>query len=141
MKTVILSLSIIAAMALYSFLRPAIQNCVYIAVEIADTPQARQTGLSGREMLGENTGMLFVHENPGIQGYWMRGMRFPLDFVWLDDDMRVVGVEENISPETYPEVFYSPNPVRFVLETNAGWVEKNNILIGDKICYTGTPRS
>lgn len=135
MKSIILSLSIIAVAALFIFLRPAIQNCVYIAVEIVDTPQTRQQGLSGREFLSENKGMLFVHEQPGLQGYWMKGMKFPLDFVWLGDDMRVVGTEENILPETYPKVFYSPQPVRHVLEVNAGWVQKNKIKAGDKICY------
>ncbi|KKU15506.1 hypothetical protein A3A20_02330 [Candidatus Wolfebacteria bacterium RIFCSPLOWO2_01_FULL_45_19] len=109
-------------------------ECVEVKVEIADTPEARQLGLSGREVLDENEGMLFIHETPGSYGYWMKDMNFPLDIVWLGEDMKIIGAMENVLPESYPEAFYPPQPVRYALEVNAGWVKKNNIQTGNKIC-------
>ena len=51
-------------------------------VEIAASPDERSRGLSGRDRLPEGSGMLFVYNEPAVPGFWMRGMRFALDFVW-----------------------------------------------------------
>ena len=105
-----------------------------LEVEIADTPDLQIQGLSGRQSLDEDKGMLFVYEKPAVLGFWMKDMRFPIDIIWLGDDMRVLGIEARVSPDTYPTVFYSPEPVRYVLEVNAGWAERNGITPGNEIC-------
>jgi uncharacterized membrane protein (UPF0127 family) len=79
---------------------------VRLSVEVADTPAERGRGLSGREMLPENSGMLFVFDTPGRYGFWMYGMKFPLDIIWIDESLRVVYFVENAQPcvnicETY----------------------------------------
>jgi uncharacterized membrane protein (UPF0127 family) len=70
---------------------------VRLSVEVADTPAERGRGLSGREMLPENSGMLFVFDTPGRYGFWMYGMKFPLDIIWIDERLRVVYFVENVT--------------------------------------------
>jgi uncharacterized protein len=83
--------------------------------------------------LGENKGMLFVFEKPGIHGFWMKDMNFAIDIVWIGQDKRVVQIMEHIAPETFPKVFSPREPIQYVLEVNAGWARKSNIQLGDRI--------
>lgn len=101
-----------------------------LKVELADTIIKRYRGLSGRKFLPQNQGMLFVFPKPGYYGFVMRGMKFPLDFVWLDQNKKVVETTTHIKPSSYPKVFRPGRPVQYVLEVNAGWVEKNSIQPG-----------
>lgn len=101
--------------------------------EIKDTPQGRQQGLSGRETVPANYGMLFVFDRKDKYGFWMKDMRVPIDIIWLSDTGAVIGVEENVSPDTYPSVFYPPQPVRFVLETKAGESREKGWSVGSVI--------
>jgi len=103
-----------------------------IAIELADTPQKRITGLSGRDQLDRDSGLLFIFERDDFYDIWMKDMKFSIDIIWLDSQGIIVGIKENASPETYPESFTSSVPARYVLETNAGWISQNRIKIGDK---------
>jgi len=91
-----------------------------LQLEIADTDAERILGLSGRESLPAGMGLLFVFEEPGMHGFWMKDMKFAIDIIWLGENYEVLGIEKNVSPQTYPEVFYPPQPVKYVLETNPG---------------------
>lgn len=107
-----------------------------ITVEIADTPGKRAKGLSGRESLAENRGMLFVFDKPGYYSFWMKDMLIPLDFIWLNGG-EIIQINENIRPKDYPPPkFFTPKyPADSVLEINAGTAKKLNIKIGDKISF------
>lgn len=91
-----------------------------IPVEIADSESERVLGLSGREELLPNTGLLFVFNKPSIQGIWMKDMRFSIDIVFLDAEFRVINLYQGVAPETFPTVFYSSAPALYVLELNSG---------------------
>ena len=54
-----------------------------IEVLIADTPEERVLGLSGRKMLEGREGMLFVFPEEGYYAFWMKDMRFAIDMCWL----------------------------------------------------------
>lgn len=105
-------------------------------VEIADTSIAQMRGLSGREPLDENQGMLFVFDKPSKQSFWMMGMKFPLDIIWISGDT-IVGIEKNapIPSGISIPIFYSPENVDKVLEINAGLADSKNIKVGDKLIY------
>lgn len=93
-----------------------------LKVEIADNDFERARGLSGRQKLREGHGILFIFPEPGLHGFWMKDMNFPIDIVWLeriDNSFRIVGIEQNVPPESFPKAFYPQVPVRFVLEVNA----------------------
>jgi len=51
--------------------------------------------------------MLFVFEEPKIRSFWMKDMSFPIDIIWVDEGLEIVGIEKRISPNTYPKTFES----------------------------------
>jgi len=101
-----------------------------VAVEVRDTEEGRDQGLSNREKLAEDEGMLFVVDQPGIYGFWMKGMKFPLDFVWIKDNA-VAEITEDV--EVGRMDIRPKETVDKVLEVNSGWVKQNNVRVGDKI--------
>ncbi|MBI4200737.1 MAG: DUF192 domain-containing protein [Chloroflexi bacterium] len=119
-------------------------NGVTFEVELAITPQERALGLMGRQSLGNRQGMLFIFEGDTVTSFWMRGMLIPLDIVWLDADGMVVGVAANVPPAAggvQPPLYYPPQPVRYVLEVNAGTAKELNIEVGSRASLLGVPSS
>lgn len=109
-----------------------------VAVEVAATPADRARGLGGHTPLGEFEGMLFVFERPGHHAFWMKGMSFPIDIIWIDDG-RVVHVEAHVPPPdpgssdlTLP-VYVPSAPARYVLEVTAGFTERHGIDAGASV--------
>ncbi|MGB3921718.1 MAG: DUF192 domain-containing protein [Minisyncoccia bacterium] len=104
-----------------------------VKVEIADTDLERSQGLSGREGLLPNHGMLFVFDAPGYHAFWMKDMKFPIDIIWINADSKVVWIEKNLSPETYPNLFRPKEPAKYVLEVPAGFAEEHGVVIGSVV--------
>lgn len=102
-----------------------------ILVEIVKTEPARAKGLSGRKALPENSGMLFVFDQPDFYHFWMKEMNFPIDIIWLDENKNIVDITANLATSTYPKTVTSRLPAKYVLELNAGWANKNGLKIGD----------
>jgi uncharacterized membrane protein (UPF0127 family) len=116
------------------------QRTIYVndeklRVDIADDPHEQQQGLSGRNGLDDDEGMLFIFQNPTTPEFWMKEMKFSLDILWIDANNIIVGITKNISPDTYPQRFLPPSPIKYVLEVNAGWTEKNKIKVGDFVSF------
>ena len=91
------------------------------AVEVAATPAVRERGLSGRDRLAADAGMWFVLPEVGMPGFWMRGMRFPLDLIWVSPEQRVVGAT-TLPPCAHDPcpIAYPPAATSYVLEVAAG---------------------
>ncbi|MDP3762790.1 MAG: DUF192 domain-containing protein [bacterium] len=104
-----------------------------ISVEIADEPDEQVQGLSGREGLPENEGMLFVFDRPGFHKFWMKGMRFAIDVVWIGADWKIAGVSRNVLPESYPGAVLPPAKAQYVLELGAGLAAKYGLKPGDNV--------
>lgn len=111
-----------------------IANTVIVA-EIADTEEKREKGLSTHHMLSPDAGMLFVFPEENTYGIWMKDMSFPIDIIWVSEKKRVIDVETNISPDTYPEVFRPDVPAQYVVEVPAGFVALHNISVNNKISW------
>jgi uncharacterized protein len=118
---------------------------VRFPVEVVATAPERSQGLSGRAELPPGTGMLFVYEQPGIYAFWMIDMQFPLDFVWIGAGCAVVDLTPNVPP---PQPGQSPGdlpryrpaePVRYVLEINAGDIALAGIRVGDAVVFEEVP--
>ncbi len=105
-------------------------------VTLAKTADEHERGLSGKKSMSQNEGMLFVFENNGLYSFWMKDMLFPLDIVWIDENNKIVHVEENLLPQTYPKSFISKELAKYVLELNGGIVRKNSIRVGDKVRFS-----
>lgn len=107
--------------------------------QVADTPAEREIGLSRHKSLEEDEGMLFVFEKENVRpSFWMKGMAFALDIIWIDDGQVVqitvnTPVPEAETPEAQIPLYLPNEPVDYVLELNAGATEKNNIKVGDKV--------
>ncbi|HUW21371.1 MAG TPA: DUF192 domain-containing protein [Candidatus Bathyarchaeia archaeon] len=108
-----------------------------IYVEIADDPLEITRGLSGKEALESNQGMLFVFQESRLTPFWMNKMKFNLDFVFING-REVVDLAENIPfPKTgeAPQVVISKKPFDRVLEINAGEIKKLDIKVGNQILF------
>ena len=102
-----------------------------ISVQLAETPQQRQIGLMHRRQMPKHEGMLFVFEQPAVQCFWMRNTLIPLSAAFLDDEGRIVNIED-MKPQT-EDSHCSKKPVRFVLEMNQGWFAKKGLSAGSRI--------
>ena len=102
---------------------------------VARTDTDRGLGLSGRDSLAADEGMLFIFPIDGPYGFWMKDMKFPIDIVWIDHGHIVKGVSQKVSPETYPNLFFPPAPIRYVLELNSGSAERFGIASGTKLVF------
>lgn len=102
-----------------------------ISAEIATDLESRIRGLSGRELLLENFGLLFIFPESDFHGIWMKEMKFPIDIIWLNREKQIVDLAIDVPPDSYPQVFYPREKALFVLEILAGTAQKIGIKVGD----------
>ena len=111
---------------------------VEIPVEFANDPVE---GLSGRDDLAVNTGMLFdLDGHPVIT---MRGMKFSLDIIWIGEDKKVVDISRNTLVSVLGnDTLYTPEkPAQYALEINAGEAQKRGIKVGNEVEINLLPNS
>lgn len=109
-------------------------NSIFMA-GVATTNEETMRGLSGTKALKENQAMLFVFDREDKWGIWMKDMNFSIDIVWINKDRKISYIREGISPDTYPQIFYPPDMVLYVLELPSGAVERVGIKIGGLLLY------
>ena len=113
-------------------------------VEVADNSEARARGLSGQARLPSGGGMLFVFQESRVHTFWMKGMLFPLDLVWIGEECTVDNITANV-PFPTPEQadsdlprFRPPLPVRYVLEIPGGQAAASQLQVGDPVTFGGS---
>ncbi len=106
-----------------------------VSVEVADTIASRTQGLSGRDSLGINSGLLFVFDEPEEVGIWMKDMKFPIDIIWIDEEGVVIDVVEGATPESYPTVYTPYRDATYVLEVNSGFASTHRIRSGTRVTF------
>lgn len=102
-----------------------------IVAQLAKSPREREIGLMFRKDMAPHEGMLFVFEEPATQCFWMRNTYLPLSTAFVDDDGRIVNIED-MAPMT-EKSHCSTKPVRYVLEMNQGWFAKRGLKAGFKL--------
>jgi uncharacterized membrane protein (UPF0127 family) len=110
-----------------------------IETEVADTPEKLLFGLAFRETLPANSGMLYIFESTGQNHLWTKEYHFPVDMMWIDESHHIVGLNENVAPcreDDCPKYSSSPEPVRYALQTEAGFIKREGITIGQELKYT-----
>jgi uncharacterized membrane protein (UPF0127 family) len=111
-----------------------------IFVEKVVSPEEKQKGLSGRNFLPEDQGMLFVFEEKSYPTFWMKDMLIPLDIIWITE-AKISKIDKNVPPPNATVLdsnlsLYKPNtPIDYVLEVNAGFSDKNGFQVGDTIIF------
>lgn len=111
---------------------------VPLTVELAYQPADTSLGLGYREGLSPDTGMLFLFEGPAPRSFWMRGMQFCIDIIWIENGA-IQGAAESACPAPAGTAdadlpsYVSPVPVTYVLEVPAGWLAANGLGIGTPV--------
>jgi hypothetical protein len=106
---------------------------VTLKTELVTTPEAHARGLSDRKELKKDESMLFVFNHIDKYSFWMKDMNFPIDIIWIGEDLRVVYIKKDAKPESYPEAFTPDKGAKYVLEVFSSFSEKNNLKVGDKV--------
>lgn len=110
-----------------------------ITAEVAVRSSDQAQGLSNRDCLDDDRGMLFVYDKPKQSTdicFWMKGVNFPIDMVWLDQDKKVVHIEHNVQPESYPDKSFCPSmAAQYVLELGAGKSAELGLKAGEQLTF------
>jgi uncharacterized membrane protein (UPF0127 family) len=107
-----------------------------VTLEIARTRAEQSLGLGQRDSLPWGHGMLFPYERPAFLTFWMKGMRFDIDIVWIRDG-RIVGISAFVpypreNPDK-PATVRAPELADMVLEVPAGFAQANGWRRGDRV--------
>lgn len=105
-----------------------------IDVEIAENQAERSKGLMYRPYIPDSVGMLFIFEQSAPQGFWMKNTSIPLDIIYVDENKKIVSIAKNTKPYS-EESIPSLGNAQYVVEVNAGFSERNNIITGDAISF------
>jgi len=102
-------------------------------VEIARTDIEKTRGLMFRDKLDEDKGMIFVYNDLGDRGVWMKNTLIALDILGMDENYSVVFIKENFLPckEDKCQTINVKNSM-YVLELNSGIVDKFNLSMGKR---------
>ena len=106
----------------------------HVQVDVADTPERKSRGLSGRTGLAEDRGMLFPYARADQHGFWMFDMHFDIDIVWIRDG-RVVDVTHGAAHDPPGDLpIHRPSePADLVLEVPAGTAAQLGWRAGDPV--------
>ena len=104
-------------------------------VEVAGTELQRNTGLMYRKSLPKNNGMLFVFEQEELQRVWMKNTLVPLDIIFISVKEKVVSIIKDLQPclKQPCRIFESVEKATYMLELNAGMVQKHGVEIGQEV--------
>ena len=103
-----------------------------LTVELASTPAARACGLSHRNELPINHGMLFIYPDLRPRSFWMKDTTIPLSIAFLDDSGQIFSIQD-MTPIQTDKTYPSSRPAGYALEVNQGWFGRNGIDVGDVV--------
>ena len=105
-----------------------------VEIELANTPETMSKGLGYRDSLAWGSGMYFTYPQPGLYRFWMKGMRFAIDIIWIRDG-RIVDLSPDVpfekdgnGPTVQPR-----QAANAVLEVPAGYSAASGWRIGDRV--------
>lgn len=109
------------------------QGTVRVAVEVVDTPTARERGLMGRTDLAPEAGMLFVWADDTTSSFWMKDTPLPLSIAFIAADGRILRLLDMDPCAADPCAVYDPaTPYRTALEVRQGSFERWGVREGDR---------
>lgn len=115
-----------------------------VALSLAISKSEQMRGLSGLQpsQFKSKEGMLFINTNESSRTFWMNDTYFNLDIIFLDKNLKIVGLEKNVPfhkgskepPYIYRTQTYN---AQFVLETKAKSEFSRFLKIGDQLKFVG----
>jgi uncharacterized protein len=94
---------------------------------LAETPLTRLRGLLGRRELPPGEG-LYLRPASSIHMFFMR---FPIDAVWVDKDLKVVGISPNVAPWKLAWC----KGAKAVFELPAGEAAHRGVQVGEQLVF------
>jgi uncharacterized protein len=113
-------------------------STVRVALEVMNTPAARERGMMYRPALAEDHGMLFVFPEEVEHPFWMKNTLVPLDMLFIAGDGRIVGIHADAVPISTASLSVG-QPSTYVLEVNGGWAARHGVRAGDRIEFRDVP--
>jgi uncharacterized protein len=122
----------------FNHINVCVQQACFLS-RIADNPVTRSRGLMHETRLPKAEGLLFVFPYPGMPGFWMKNMKFPIDILYVNEQDIVAYIVKNAQPcsgaKTECPIYKPTHKTIRVLEINAGLSEEYNIHVGDAVQY------
>lgn len=112
--------------------------CLRFDIYVAENKEQRARGLMYVRNLPETSGMLFIYERDGFLSMWMKNTFIPLDILFVRADGGVSSIAYDTEPQSLRSIT-ALEPVRFVLELNAGVAEKFSIDRYSRLYWHGMP--
>lgn len=106
-------------------------NSYYL--EIAQTNKQRKIGLSNRNEICSNCGMLFIFDKEDIYPLWMKDTYIPLDMIWINSQFQIVKIITALDIDNSENIYTNKDPAKYVIELPANEVYKLNLKVGDTI--------
>jgi len=113
--------------------------CYALQVYVAQTRAQRARGLMNVRNLPDMTGMLFIYAQDAYLSMWMKNTFIPLDMLFIRADGSISSIAYNTEPQSLESVA-ALEPVRYVLELNAGMADKLGLDKYSRIEWDGMPR-
>ena len=112
---------------------------ITIITEVAFSPEEKAKGLSGRKDLPDGKGMLFYYSDSRPTAFWMKGMLFAIDIIWIGEDCTILDIDNDLSPPTSHNseltIYSAPKLARSVLELKSGQAKSLGLNIDDKVTF------
>ncbi|MFC3094578.1 DUF192 domain-containing protein [Alteromonas sediminis] len=106
-------------------------NGIPLELEHAVTYEQRARGLMFRKSMCADCGMIFTFSRPIEASIWMKNTYIPLDLAYVDTEGQITGIY-TLEPHDLTSVV-SKKKVRYAIEMNRGWFEKNGVKVGDTV--------
>ena len=113
-------------------------NDVQFSAAVAASASKQRVVLSSYDSLDTFEAMLFVFDRAEKRTFWMKGMSFPIDIIWINDGV-IVDITHNLQPPSHGidiNTARSAQPASLVLEVGGGISSQHNISVGDPVSIT-----
>jgi uncharacterized protein len=122
-------------MSLAILLFSAVVSQAALNVQIMSSPDELQRGLQGHPPLQSGEGMLFVFPYHQQTNFWMKGVTFPIDIVFVRGDGTVANIAASVPPCRRPpcSLYPSAGPVKYVVEAQAGWAKRQAVTTDSRL--------
>lgn len=100
-----------------------------VLLKVAATPQSQSKGYMHSNQPDENSGIIFVYDEPAPQSFWMKNVPFDLDIIFFDDLGEYIehhtmaayrGEKDNHLPR-----YGCKKMARYAVELCGGWFKKH----------------
>ncbi len=108
--------------------------------EVKITPEEMAKGMMYRDSIAAGEGMLFVHQQAGLNPYWMGHCNVALDIIWMNSDHRVVEISSATPPCPSGDPTVCPSygghfTSQYVLEIASGEAAKHRVAEGSTLKF------